>query len=119
MVDRSKNSILGSIDKLIKYLPLKALKTFTSDIGKQFDCNEDVEKRSINFYFADAYSEWKRGSNENNNGLLRKYYPKKTNLSGISVNELIKNLMEINSRPRKCLGYQTSLDLFMHELSSL
>lgn len=56
MIDRSKNSMLRAIDKLIKSLPLEALKTFTSDKGKEFACYEDVEKRGINFYFADAYS---------------------------------------------------------------
>lgn len=117
MVDRSKNSMLEAIDKLIKSLPLEALKTFTSDRGKEFACYEDVEKLGISFYFADAYSAWQRGSNENSNGLLREYYPKKTDLSKISVNELISNLMELNTRPRKCLGYQTPFDLFMHELS--
>lgn len=109
--------MVEAIDKLIKSLPLEALKTFTSDRGKEFACYEDVEKRGISFYFADAYSAWQRGSNENSNGLLREYYPKKTDLSKISVNELISNLMELNTRPRKCLGYQTPFDLFMHELS--
>lgn len=117
MVDRSKNSMLGAIEKLIQSLPLEALKTFTSDRGKEFACYEDVEKQGINFYFADAYSAWQRGSNENSNGLLREYYPKKTDLSKISINELIKNLVELNTRPRKCLEYQTPFNLFMHELS--
>ena len=71
MIDRSKNSMLKAIDKLIKSLPLEALKTFTSDRGKEFACYEDVEKLGINFYFADAYSALQRGSNENSNGLLR------------------------------------------------
>lgn len=119
LIDRSKNSMLEAIDKLITSLPLEALKTFTSDRGKEFACYKDVEKRGINFYFADAYSAWQRGSNENSNGLLREYYPKKTDLSKISINELIKNLMEVNTRPRKCLEYRTPFDLFMHELSLL
>ena len=119
MVDRSKNSMLGAIDKLIKSLPLEALKTLTSDRGKEFACYKDVEKRGIKFYFADAYSAWQRESNENSNSLLREYYPKKIDLSKISVNELIRNLMELNTRPRKCLEYQTPFDLFMHELSLL
>ncbi len=55
MVDRSKNSMLGAIDKLIKSLPLDALKTFTSVRGKEFACYVDVKKR-INFYYAGAYS---------------------------------------------------------------
>ena len=116
MVDRSKNSMLVAIDKLIKSLPLEALKTFTSGRGKEFACYEDVERRGINFYYADAYSAWQRDINENSNGLLREYYPKNTDLSKISINELIKNLMELNIRPRKCLEYQTPFDLFIHDL---
>ena len=115
--NRSKNSMLKFINKLTTSLPLEALKSFTSDRGKEFACYEDVEKLGIDFYFADAYSTWQRGSNENSNGLLREYYTKKTDLSKISIQELIKNLMELNTRPRKCLGYQTPFDLFLHELS--
>lgn len=117
MVDRSKYSMLDAINKMIKTFPLKALKTFTSDRGKEFACYEEVEEQGIEFYFADAYSAWQRGSNENSNGLLREYYPKRTDLSKISIEELIENLMELNTRPRKCLDYQTPFDLFMHELS--
>ncbi len=119
MVDRSKKSMLESINKLTKSLPQESLKTFTSDRSKEFACYEEVEKQGIDFYFADAYSAWQRGSNENSNGLLREYYTKKTDLSKISSQELIKNLIELNNRPRKCLGYQTPFDLFMHELSLL
>ena len=53
-------------------------------------------------------------SNKNTNCLLREYYPKNTDLSIISINELIKNLMELNIRPRKCLEYQTPFDLLMY-----
>lgn len=58
MIDRSKNSMLKRIDKLIKSLPLKELKTNTSDRGIELACYEDVKKRGINFYFAVAYSAW-------------------------------------------------------------
>lgn len=66
------------------------------------------------FYFADAYLALQMDSNKNTNCLLREYYPKNTDLSIISINELIKNLMELNTRPRKCLEYQTPFDLLMH-----
>lgn len=71
------------------------------------------------FYFADPYSTWQRGTNKNSNRLLREYYPKKTYLAKISVNELIKNLMELNSIPRKRLNYQTPFEIFLYELSLL
>ena len=57
--------------------------------------------------------------NENSNGLLREYYPKKTDLAKIGLEELIKNMMELNNRPRKCLNYLTPFDVFMSELSLL
>ena len=117
MKDRSKDSMFEAINKLVKSLPKEALKSFTSDRGKEFACYDEVEKLGIDFYFADPYSAWQRGSNENSNGLLREYYPKKTDLAEISEEDLIKNLMELNNRPRKCLNYQTPFELFLHELS--
>lgn len=117
MKDRSKDSMLKSMQKLIKSLPKFALKSFTSDRGKEFACYKEIENMGIDFYFADPYSAWQRGSNENSNGLLREYYPKKSDLDKIEVEDLIKNIMELNTRPRKCLNYQTPFDMFMHELS--
>ena len=70
----------------------------------------------IDFYLVDPYSAWQRGRNENSNGLLRAYYPKKTDLAEIFIEELIKNLMELNKRPGKCLNYRTPFELFLHEL---
>ena len=78
-----------------------------------------VEKEGIDFYFADAYSSLQRGSDENSNGLLREYYPKQTDLSRIDIKKLIKNLIELNQRPRKCLNFKTTSEVFLHELSIL
>ena len=63
--------------------------------------------------FADAYAAWQRGSNENSNGLLREYYPKKTDLGQISNDDLIKKLILLNSRPRKCLNWDNPFNLFL------
>ena len=109
--------MLESIKKFYRTLSIESLKSFTSDRGKEFACYDKVEKLGIYFYFADPYSAWQRGSNENSNGLLREYYLKKTDLAKISIDWLIKNLMELNNRPRKCLNHQTPFDLFLHELS--
>ena len=115
--DRSKSSMLEAIKQLTTSIPKGAFKTFTSDRGKEFSCWEEVEKLGIDFYFADPYCSWQRGCNENSNGLLREFYPKKTDISKIETEDLIKTLMLINSRPRKCLNYATPFEKFLHEIS--
>ena len=117
--DRSKSSMLQAIKKLVSYYPKEALKSFTSDRGKEFACWQEVENMGIPFYFADAYSAWQRGTNENSNGLLREFYPKKTDLERILESELKEVLNLINSRPRKCLNYSTSKEKFLYELEKL
>ena len=117
MKDRSKSSMLEAIRQLTANMPEEAFKTFTSDRGKEFSCWEEVEKMGIDFYFADPYCSWQRGCNENSNGLLREFYPKKTDISKIDTEDLIRTLMLINSRPRKCLSYATPFEKFLHEIS--
>jgi len=68
-------------------------------------------------YFADPYSSWQRGTNENSNGLIRRYFPKKTDLREVTKEELDEVLFEINNRPRKVLKYQTPLEVFNYHLS--
>ena len=100
---------------LVRQFPKEALKTFTSDRGKEFTCYPLVENLGIPFFFANAYSSWQRGSNENANGLLREYFPKKTDLAAISEEALNKALYDINHRPRKCLAYRTACEALEDE----
>lgn len=114
--DRTAKSMLSAIEQLLSLLPKEAFQTFTSDRGKEFACYPLVEDLGIPFYFADAYSSWQRGSNENANGLLREYFPKKTDLAAISDEDLDKALALINHRPRKCLAYRTAFEALLNEL---
>jgi len=66
----------------------------------------------IPVYFCDAYCPWQRGSNENTNGLLRQYFPKKTDLSLHTEAQILKVVAELNSRPREVLNWQTPLEVF-------
>ena len=116
MPDRSKNSMLEAIKQLTSNIPKEAFKTFTSDRGKEFSCWKEVEEMGIDFYFADPYCLWQRGCNENSNGLLREFYPKKTDISKVETEDLLRTLMLINSRPRKCLNYATLFEKFLHEI---
>ncbi|NLB23626.1 MAG: IS30 family transposase, partial [Clostridium sp.] len=65
------------------------------------------------------YSAWQRGTNENSNGLLREFFPKKTDLAKITEDELVDALLKINGRPRKCLDWKTPLEVFQHEVLHL
>ena len=112
---QNSQNMFSAIEQLCKLFPKEALKTFTSDRGKEFACYPLVENLGISFFFADAYSSWQRGSNENANGLLREYFPKKTDLAVISDEDLNKALFDINHRPRKCLAYRTACEALEDE----
>ena len=118
--DRTADSMERAINQLYSVLPAGAFKTGTTDRGKEFACYQSIQHNlDLPLYFADPYSSWQRGSNENSNGLLREFYPKKTDLALVDEQELIHNLFLINSRPRKCLGWRSPIQVFLHEVSHL
>jgi transposase, IS30 family len=82
--------------------------TITSDNGKEFSDHEYVSKKlGIEFYFADPYSSWQRGSNENLNGLVRQYFPKKCNFDDVTIYDVRKVENQLNNRPRKRYDFRT------------
>ena len=95
--------------RLLQMVALVMRKTMTYDRGSEMARHRDLAAvNGIQVYFADPYSPWQRGSNENANGLVREYLPKGTDLSGISQDELNAIANRLNERPRRVLGYQTS-----------
>ncbi len=88
--------------------------TITADNGKEFAAHQEIaEALNANFYFAHPYHSWKRGSNENMNGLIRQYIPKGSSFENLS-NEYIKLIQnKLNNRPRKKIGYLSPLEYFI------
>lgn len=87
--------------------------TLTLDNGKEFAYHKAVsEKIECDTYFAKPYHSWERGQNENANGLLRQYFPKSMELVDVTVQQVTDAVHKLNSRPRKCLNYQTPYEFF-------
>ena len=86
--------------------------TLTWDRGLELAAHRTFSiATGVKVYFCDPRSPWQRGSNENTNGLLRQYFPRRTNLSGYSQRYLDTIARRLNTRPRKTLGYRTPADI--------
>ncbi len=110
-------SVKEKIKKLRKMLPKKLLKSITFDNGKEFSKHRGINLETlIEIYFANPGNPHERGTNENTNGLLREYFPKGRDLSKVSNTELSEVLLELNTRPRKCLNYNTPLEILQSYL---
>ncbi len=99
------------IDRLKKF-PAKGRQTLTLDNGTENAKHEMLSaKLGIRCYFARPYASWERGTNENINGLIRWYLPKGTDFRTITPEQIARIEYLLNSRPRKCLGYKTPLEV--------
>ncbi len=107
------DAIRDGVCAALQALPPDLRRTLTWDQGKELALHQQITARTgTQVYFCDAHSPWQRGSNENTNGLLRDYFPKGTDLSAVTPEELQRVADEINARPRKTLGWFRPADLF-------
>jgi IS30 family transposase len=87
--------------------------TITFDNGKEFANHQTIaQKLQANMYFAHPYSSWERGTNENTNGLIRQYFPKGSDFSSITDDQISFVKERLNHRPRKCLDFQAPIMVF-------
>jgi len=112
-------TVVAALSQHVLGLPATLRRSLTWDRGlemaqhKSFTMATDVQ-----VYFCDPQSPWQRGSNENTNGLLRQYLPKKADLSCYSQSELDEIALRLNQRPRKTLGFQNPADKLQASVAS-
>ena len=111
---------IGAELQVFGRLPTQARRSATFDNGRE---NYNHTKLKIHLgmktYFCDPNSAWQKGTNEHFNGVLRRYIPKKTDLTTVTQLELNEIVEEINNRPLKCLKYETPNEAFARELQSI
>ena len=112
-------TVVAALIEHVRQLPAALRRSLTWDRGlemaqhKSFTMATDVQ-----VYFCDPQSPWQRGSNENTNGLLRQYLPKKADLSSFSQSDLDEIALRLNQRPRQTLGFRTPADKLQASVAS-
>ena len=100
--------VVAALTRQVRKLPAALRRSLTWDRGLEMAKHKTFTVAiNMKVYFYDPQSPWQRGSNENTNGLLRQYFPKRTDLSGYSQSDLDKVALRLNQRPRKTLGFET------------
>ena len=105
---RDTAAVVAALSRHVRRLPTSLRRSLTWDRGLEMAQHKAFTvATNVKVYFCDPQSPWQRGSNENTNGLLRQYFPKRTDLSGYTQAELDKVALRLNQRPRKTLGFET------------
>jgi len=116
---RAKETYLAQLC-IFSSLPKQARKSTTLDNGGENYLHTGLQNElGMQTYFADPYSSWQRGTNEYTNGLLRRYFPKKTDFRDVSQDEINRVVHRLNNIPRKVLHYKTPTEVFTEQLSQL
>ena len=114
---RTAEAVQQMIIRLMKDLPRRC-HTLTVDNGKEFAGHETIAGAlQMGVYFADPYSAWQRGLNENTNGLIRQYVPKGSDIRNLTDKQIQHIMNRLNNRPRKSLGFLTPNEVFYNKKS--
>jgi IS30 family transposase len=116
---KDTTTVVAALSKHVLKLPATLRRSLTWDRGHEMAKHKSFTvDTNVKVYFCDPQSPWQRGSNENTNGLLRQYFPKKTDLSVYSQAHLNKIALRLNQRPRETLGFQTPADKLQASVAS-
>lgn len=111
-----KNALAATMSTL----PEQMRRSLTWDRGKELSAHAAFKvETGIPVFFADPHSPWQRGTNENTNGLLRQYFPKGTDLSRWTAQDIEAIAHAFNTRPRKTLGWKTPAEALEEQLNSI
>lgn len=113
LAKRDAFAVRAAMAKAFKRIPKQFKKTLTYDRGTEMAEHKlFTNETKIQVYFADPYSPWQRGTNENTNGLIRQYFPKGTDFNDVPLSTVKEAERRLNSRPRKVLDFYTPSEKF-------
>jgi transposase, IS30 family len=116
--DRSAEQVRDAMIIAMRSLPAALRRSMTWDQGREMSRHAEISMAlGMPVYFCDPHSPWQRGSNENTNGLLRQYFPKGTDLSVHTAQDLAAVADELNDRPRQTLGWDSPAERMRQLLS--
>jgi len=114
---RNSKEVAKMFSKKLNQLNPLFKKTMTYDNGIEMARHQEITKKTgMKIYFANPYSSWQRGTNENTNGLIRRYLPKGTDFNDIDEKTLQIIQHKLNNRPRKIIGFKTPKEIMDYEL---